>query len=342
MNAPPIGAPPVGSGAPEASPLAPAPDLSALAVRPTDFGTWPGALASEAAAGKAKALTVAVLAHVLIGAGVLGWRESGGFAAPGEDEIPVEIVVEAGVAQPQPPASQQPPAETLQAVSPEPVPPTEAKDENQPATAAEPETRSEQRTIVAVAPAPAADADAALSAQQKALAEAQAQRRAGDAARRRREEQARERRIERDKKAHALHAEHEAVARERRAEARRAAEADQRQSAAQERRRVASLAPSQGAGLTRGDAFDAAAYRQVVARAVSAAVARACPHGGGGRVVVALTIGGAGQIAAASLSSSSGDGALDSAAVSAVRRAGPFPAPAGRSSVSVPVGVTCK
>lgn len=334
-----MSAPPAVSAAPEASPpAAPAPDLGALAVRPTDFGTWPGALASEAAAGKAKALTVAVFAHVLIGAGVLGWRESGGFAAPGEDEIPVEIVVEAGVAQSQPPVSSQPPpVEPLQASSP--APDQQVKDESRSSAATESETRPEQPTIAAVVPA---DADAALSAQQKALAEAQAQRRAEDAARRRRQEQARERRIEREKEAHTRQAEREATARERRAEARRAAEADQRQSVAQERRRVASLAPSHGADLSRGDAFDAAAYSQIIKRAVIAAVARACPHGGGGRVVVALTIGGAGQIAAASLSASSGDGALDAAAVSAVRRAGPFPAPVGRSSVSVPVGVTCK
>ena len=69
-------------------------DPPPLAVRPTDFAAWQGALAPELAAGKIKALTVAVLGHVLIGVGVFGWHESGGFAVSGEVEIPVDIVLQ--------------------------------------------------------------------------------------------------------------------------------------------------------------------------------------------------------------------------------------------------------
>ena len=319
-------------------------DPPPLAVRPTDFAAWQGALAPELAAGKIKALTVAVLAHVLIGVGVFGWHESGGFAVSGEDEIPVEIVVETAAQGGSTDVSSRPDTTAAAPAPPEPAEPTAMQGEAQPeatSVAAAPaapapnDADDKRLTMAALAPPPAAPAvDAALAGQ--------AARKEAEAARRRREDQEHARRIEREKRAQARQTEREAVAREQRAEARRAAAAQSRESAAQERRRVASLGQSGGAGETRGDAFDAAAYSQIIKRAVIAAVARACPHGGGGRVVVALKIGAAGQIAAASMSASSGDGAIDSAAVAAVRRAGPFPAPAGRSSVSVPVAVTCK
>jgi TolA protein len=192
-----------------------------------------------------------------------------------------------------------------------------------------------------------AEPDAALVAQERARAEAH-RRRIEEAARRQREEIARRREAERvaavreERAEERRAAEKERRAQELRADAKRDAANAQREKRAQESRRVASLAPPQDAGVSRGDSFDAASYRRIVARAVSAAVARSCPASGGGRVVVALVIGGAGQISAASLSGPSGNAALDSAAVAAVRRAGPFPAPTGRSTVSVPVAVTCR
>lgn len=95
-----------------------------------------------------------------------------------------------------------------------------------------------------------------------------------------------------------------------------------------------------GGGLR--DDFDPAAYRAIIAHAVSAAVGAACPSAGAGRVVVALAIGGSGRISGVSLARASGNSALDAAALAAVRRAGPFPAPAGRAGVNVPVAVNCR
>ncbi|MFT4096089.1 MAG: TonB family protein, partial [Rhodoblastus sp.] len=88
--------------------------------------------------------------------------------------------------------------------------------------------------------------------------------------------------------------------------------------------------------------FDAASYRALVARAVRAAVGSRCAQAAGARVVIALTIGGSGAISSAGVASSSGNSAFDAASAAAVRRAGPFPPPTGRSAVSVPVAVSCR
>lgn len=91
-----------------------------------------------------------------------------------------------------------------------------------------------------------------------------------------------------------------------------------------------------------GSGFDAASYRAIIARAVKAAVGSKCSFGAGSRVVIALTIGRTGAISGVGIATSSGNGAFDAASLSAVRSAGPFPPPTGRSSVSVPVGVSCR
>ncbi|HMN73558.1 MAG TPA: TonB family protein, partial [Rhodoblastus sp.] len=83
-------------------------------------------------------------------------------------------------------------------------------------------------------------------------------------------------------------------------------------------------------------------YRALVARAVRAAVGSRCAQAAGARVVIALTIGHSGAISSAGVASSSGNGAFDAASATAVRRAGPFPPPTGRSAVSVPVVVSCR
>jgi periplasmic protein TonB len=129
---------------------------------------------------------------------------------------------------------------------------------------------------------------------------------------------------------------------ERRAEPRKAEGEQKREMTARARLQLASISPGHAERDAQRAQFDAASYRAIVARAVSAAVGRSCPATGGGRVVVALLINSSGQIASASLSGASGNAALDSAAVAAVRRSGPFPAPSSRSNVSVPVAVTCR
>lgn len=316
----------------------------AAEIFPRDFGAPPPAAQRLAWSGaRRRALAAALVAHACLLAGILAWRQSGGQESLGE-EIPIEIVVDTPAADTASPPEQaaQSPAPEMKAEEPSAEPP--ARERSAPETAksespveeAGPPPAAETPAVAILAPPQAlpAEPDAAFVAQEKARRDAE--RRAEDIARKKREEIARQRQAAREE-----------AERERRDEARRAAaqekrEQEKRERAAQERRRVAALAPSRGAGLSQGDAFDAASYRQIVARAVSAAVSRACPSGGGGRVVVALTIGASGHIAGVSLSSGSGNGALDAAALGAVRRSGPFPAPTGRSSVSVPVAVTCR
>lgn len=83
------------------------------------------------------------------------------------------------------------------------------------------------------------------------------------------------------------------------------------------------IAPPRGDNAASIDAFRAA---------VAARVARNKPDGGAadraqGVVVVAFSIGNSGAASAIRIASSSGHGVLDQAALSAVRRASPFPAP---------------
>jgi periplasmic protein TonB len=320
----------------DAAPLAnPAADAFAATIRPCDIGA-PLAPAVRAAwsTQRGTSLVAALLVHASLLAAIVAWRQTGG-ALPAFEEIPVEIVIDAPAPEPETPI-------TEAAVAP-PAPAAEQTETPHAEAAANPlapaqEEQQQQPVVATLEPSPAPDA--ALVAEQQARAEA-LRRRAEDAARQKREEIARRREAERVAAEREKRVD-ERRADERRIEARRAAAQQQLQKRAQERQRVASLAPSHGAGASQGDAFDAASYRQIVARAVTAAVARSCPSSGGGRVVVALVIGASGHIAGASLSGASGNAALDSAAVAAVRRAGPFPAPTGRSSVSVPVAVTCR
>lgn len=213
------------------------------------------------------------------------------------------------------------------------------------------------------APAPIPDAALPAAAEQTRLLEQREEQRA-ERERRHAAELARQRMQERRKEA-ARRAEQRAREDERERAAERAQARDEQRRAAaraEERRRVAhaGAAERQTAGARKavgrpaaeapaarsraGDngAFDASAYRALVARAVRAAVGSRCSQGAGSRVVVALVIGRTGAISSASVTSSSGNSAFDAASAAAVRSAGPFPAPTGRSAVSVPVAVSCR
>ena len=295
----------VGAAAPTANPAA---DAVAAAVRPRDFG-GPAPVAARNAAwpgARVKALAVALMVHGALVSGALAWRQTA-YSADAVEEIPVEVVVEA-----QPSAVDPAPAATVGASALQP-PPAEAPPERPQA-----ETFAPASSIVA---APV-DKEAESEAVRDRAREADRRKQEGFAQR-----QAEKRAQEKIAAEHA-----------RREQARRAAEQQQ-----EKRLRVASIATASHAArdATR-DAFDAASYAAIVKRGVAAAVARACPSGGGGRVLVSLVIGASGHVASASLTGPSGNGAFDAAAVAAVRRAGPFPSPAGRSSVSVPVAVTCR
>ncbi|MDE2361385.1 MAG: TonB family protein [Hyphomicrobiales bacterium] len=316
----------------DATPLpTPDADARAAAIRP---GAVDRTLASTTRApwraSRKTGLAIALAAHSALLAGVLMWRAEASLSAA-DEEIPIEIVVESpgAVADPAPPASQPavPPMAALDAEQPAPAP-SDAAPQATPPAATETSTEPQAETTAARVAPPVERSDEALLARERAAA--------ARAAAERRAETERERKLQVRR----------AAEREEKQQARRAAERAQREQATRERQRVASLSPDAGAGRAARaaphDAFDAASYRAIVARAVSIAVARACPSGERGRVVVALTIGASGRIAGVALGGSSGDGALDAAALGAVRRAGPFPAPAGRSSVIVPVAVTCR
>ncbi len=286
----------------------PAADAVAAAVRPGDFGgSAPVAARTVAWPGaRVKALAVALMVHGALVSGALAWRQMA-YSADAVEEIPVEVVVEA-----QPSAVDPAPAATAGASALQP-PPAEA-----------PPELPQAETF--------APASSIMAAPVDKMAESEAVRDLAREADRRKQEGFAQRQAEKRAQKNTV-AEHA-----RREQARRAAEQQQ-----EKRLRVASIATASHAArdATR-DAFDAASYAAIVKRGVAAAVARACPSGGGGRVLVSLVIGATGHVASASLTGPSGNGAFDAAAVAAVRRAGPFPAPAGRSAVSVPVAVTCR
>lgn len=357
---------------PAANPLA---DARARAIRPGDlYDGVEGAGRAAPVENGARTLSAILASGAVHGAALaatLMLASAGGLAPP--NEIPVEIVVEAPAAPP--PAEEAPAPENMAALAPE----QERKREAPPEAAAQnvrqdsaqerpqeiqqdiqhdsppslqqalpqdatqdspkdvlvanldspqPERAPPPAPVLEAAPSrldaqPTADAQRAQAAREKARAEARKREARLEQARRVRAEAAAEESRERVEAA--------------RARRRQAAEAAPAPPAPV---RLAARVPI-GAGGVR-DSFDPGAYRAIVARAVSAAVGSTCPSAGAGRVVVALAIGANGRISAASLTQASGNAALDSAALSAVRRAGPFPPPSGRAGVRVPVAVSCR
>lgn len=332
------------------APVAPHPvaDANAATVRPRDLAAPPQP--KKAAPWlRPRTLSIVLAGHAaLLLVAALTWRAV--LPAGGEttEEIPVEIVIEAtsderlAVVKPSVPATE---AAQEQIVPQSVLDAVAAAISDPPAESAA--HKSERMATIAqeaaatppperLAAAPSDDASPPETA-------ASMQARAAQAEQERREAVARQRatRLAQERAARAAE-ERADMERERRAQAKRAAERERHAQAIQERRRIA--ARSLGAQQTRptAPAFDAAGYRAVVARTVAAATSRSCSAGGGGRVVVALMIGPSGRVAGASLSSASGNSILDAAALSAVRRAGPFPAPSNGASVSVPIVVICR
>ncbi|MBX3525860.1 MAG: energy transducer TonB [Rhodoblastus sp.] len=328
-------------------------DAMAAALRPGDMANAPPKReTTRGGAQRFRALAIVVIGHVaLVGLGAFAWRES--LRAPEVfEEIPVEIIVESAPARMQAAQSVEPVLE--QAEAPPPAAVSEAAPEQHDTLTTPLEAAVETPSAAAAQPAPdqSSTDDARARAEEHAEQErAAAQRRAAEAAEALATRQTQERaalvvreRAAREAKARAAQAaaERAELARERRAQAKRAAARERQAQAAQERRRIAARTPATAAARPAAVAFDAAGYRSIVARAVSASASRACSAGGGGRVVVALLIAPSGRVSRASVSSASGNATLDSAALSAVRRAGPFPAPSNRASVSVPVVVVCR
>jgi len=328
-------------------------DAMAAALRPRDFAMAPPRREdSHVAAQRMRALAIVVAGHVaLLGLGAFAWRE--GLRTPEVfEEIPVEIIVENEPARMEP--AQKTEAASEPATTHAPVAHSEAAPEHAPIIAPPlPEAPVAAATSPASSATPleAPSAEARAADEQAEQEKAAEQRRAAEAA----EAQAARQAQERAAMVAREHAAREAKARtaqaaaeraelesERRAQARRAAMRERQAQAAQERRRIAARMPTTSTTRPAAAAFDAAAYRSIVARGVSASATRACSSVGGGRVVVALLIAPSGHIARATVSSASGNATLDSAALSAVRRAGPFPAPSNRASVSVPVVVVCR
>lgn len=334
-------------------------DAMAAALRPSDLATAPPKREEARIAAQGfRALAIVVAGHVaLLGLGAFAWRES--VRAPEVfEEIPVEIIVESEPARMQAALLTEPSREPNEAPTPDaqsvaapeqqtiaPPPPPQAAVEAPiaatpppaptatPAEAAPDEARARAAEEPAAQEKAAAQRRAAMDAE--ALAARQAQERAAMVARERSAREAKARAVQ-------AAAERAEVARERQAQAKRAAARERQAQAAQERRRIAARTPPSDSARPAAATFDAAGYRSIVARGVSASASRACAAGGGGRVVIALLIAPSGRVSRASVSSASGNSTLDSAALSAVRRAGPFPAPSNRASVSVPVVVVCR
>lgn len=323
-------------------------DALAAAARPRDLGAPPPTARRNAPfLSRAPVLAFVFVAHIaLVAAAAYAWRESLRLGDHVE-EIPVEIVIDAGVLRAEEPLAAPPPlaaqAQTAEAAVEEPTLPA-AMAVAEPADIPEqPAPVMREASADSAAETPAASLPPAPTAQPAAQVERDrleaaarerarrvAQESAALAAQRRAQEIAQERAEERAD-----------MERERRAQARRAAEREKQAQAVQERRRIAARSLASEATRPAAAQFDAAGYRSIVARAVSASTRSACSSGGG-RVVVAMMIGPSGRIASASLSSASGNSALDAAALASVRRAGPFPAPSNRATISVPIVVMCR
>lgn len=325
------------------------------------------------------ALVVSIALHVGLVAGIIGLATSDLSSGEGEIdtiELVVEQAPEPAGAEPVQSAALAPVAAQPQAAPAEPAQPPEPEPAQQAAASA----ATTQPLQFAELPPPAPQPDVLRQVQaERRVAEARAEAEARRAQERFAQEQLaqeqlaqeqrrqaaaraaeRQRRVEAAQRAAQLERQDEQ--RERpaaRLKAREAARAEERR-AAQRRVQQASLGRSETRGgaerpsalpappaaqrARAGDSggFDPASYRALVARAVRAAVGSRCSQAAGARVVIALTIGGSGAISSASVSSSSGNAAFDSASAAAVRRAGPFPPPSGRSAVSVPVAVSCR
>lgn len=326
--------------------VGPTVDAIASVTRPRDFGAAVGSWRRREpqARGRALALAVVLLAHAGALAAVAFYQRAP-RATEDFEEIPIEIVVAAEPASvaPQAPA-EAPPRRSARLDIPA------APDAAEIPLAVEQDAAQarEQRVAASIARAAvladeppaslAVDNEAARAAQAAEAARAEAARLAEMAHRRERDRARREAEAERQRSQRAAAA---------RAEARRETVELQRRAARQEasarRERVARLESGRTATrLAPQDAFNAASYRSIVASRVRGALSRACAAGGGGRVVVALTIGASGEIAGVSLASASGNRAIDAAAVAAVRSAGSFPPPSGRARVSVPLALTCR
>jgi len=304
----------------------------------------------------AAAAAASLLLHGCLLLGFIRYVHTGPRGDASDVEAPIELVLEAPApAQPDvsaaPAAEQQAPPilSTPAAIAaPTPEPPAIA-------AAVQPEV-SQQQAPVASAPAP--DTFEILEKrrrEQEAERAARERRRALELARAQAEERAEQRVAERERRQEAARraAERAKATEERRRaaaqaeaarEARAALEVSREGGGATARQQAAHRpsAPARAATADESNGFDAASYRAIVARAVRAAVGSRCSIGAGSRVVIALVIGRSGAISSASVSSPSGNSAFDAASIAAVRGAGPFPPPTGRSSVSVPVGVACR
>ncbi len=325
---------------PISEPIAPNPaaDAFAAAIRPGEIAA---PLATPAQSG-ARSLGWLFASGAFHGAALAATLM---FAVAGRSdpsaEIPVEIVLEAPAPVEPPPAGLPPVAQEPPALVAVPPPPPAAQ-----AAAAEPPPIPQPPPVAALAPPEdRTAAPAHVEDMRRQAARDREPERPQDRAQERPQERPQERVQERAEARAQARAQARAVEARRQEQRRR--EQARREAAAQERDaerpapvRLAARAPVGAAGVR--DDFDAGAYRAIVARAVAAAVGSTCPGAGAGRVVVALSIGATGRVAGAALTRASGNGALDAAALSAVRRAGPFPAPSGRSGVNVPVAVSCR
>ncbi len=304
----------------------------------------------------AAAAAASLLLHGSLLLGFISYVHSGPGGDAADVEAPIELVLEAPApAQPDvsaaPAVEQQAPpilSTPLAAAAPTPEPPANA-------ATAEPEI-SQQPGPVASAPAPDTfDILEKRRREQEAEKAARERRRALELAHAQAEERAERRAAERERRQEAARraAERTRASDERRRMAERAEAAREARAAlevaregggATARQQAAHRpsAPARAATSDESNGFDATSYRAIVARAVRAAVGSRCSIGAGSRVVIALVIGRSGAISSASVSSPSGNSAFDAASIAAVRGAGPFPPPTGRSSVSVPVGVACR
>ncbi|MCC0002341.1 MAG: TonB family protein [Methylobacteriaceae bacterium] len=328
-------------------------DAMAAALRPGDMANAPPKReTTRGGALRFRALAIVVIGHVaLVGLGAFAWRES--LRAPEVfEEIPVEIIVESEPARMQAAQSAEPVRE--QAEAPPPAADSEAAPEQHDTLTTTPETAVEA-PVAAAQPAPAQPStdDARARAEEHAEQErAAAQRRAAEAAEALAARQSQER---------AAMVVRERAAREARARAAQAAAERAELARASGARRRNARPRANGRRKPHKNAVASPRARrrplpraqpprpstpQAIAPLLLAPFpprrARACSSGGGGRVVVALLIAPSGSVSRASVSSASGNATLDSAALSAVRRAGPFPAPSNRASVSVPVVVVCR
>ena len=340
-------------------------DQAAARIRPADFFTPPPApeTISVDPPRRVAAASAALVLHAGLCLGLVHFAHQGMSGGDADLEIPIEVVVgggpEAGVA-----------TDARQAAAEPQAAPTDARRETAPAEALQPVTDATASNLARDArepeerpPAPSPVAPVLLTTPHTpdttGALERHAQETVRRAARIETDRLARdhERAVERARQRARERAQDRAEEQERQKElAQRAAErADARREA---RAMLETSSRNGGGGDRRGpvgsdaaprqtrlgdtDGFDAASYRALIARAVHAAVGSRCSEGAGSRVVIALVVGRSGAIASASVASASGNAAFDLASVAAVRRAGPFPPPTGRSSVSVPVGVACR